>query len=296
MKKLLCLLSVCVYMSHVQAQDDLLNSLDTDSSVVNYTTATFKSTRVINGHSIETTPKRHMDFRISHRFGRLNSGSYNFYGLDNAYIRLGFDYGITNNWMVGIGRSSEQKMYDAFTKVKLLRQSSGGRHMPVSVGLFASTAVNTLKFPQEDRSFVSRISYCSQLLIARKFNTHLSLQLTPTLLHRNRVENIGEKNTVFALGMAGRYKVSKRVALTADYYYVPANQLDVQYHNSLAVGIDIETGGHVFSLHFTNSIGMVEKQFIGETTGQWNKGDIHYGFNISRIFSFDKKARQLNNK
>ncbi|MDJ1469629.1 DUF5777 family beta-barrel protein [Xanthocytophaga flava] len=274
------------------AQDDLLGMMKSDSNTVNYTTATFKSTRIINGHSVETVAKNHMDFRISHRFGTLNSGAYNLWGLDMAYIRLGFEYGITDQWMVGVGRSNTDKTYDLFTKVKLLRQSSGTRNMPFTMTFFVSSAVNTLRYTQEDRSFVSRFAYTTQLIIARKFSENLSLQLTPTLLHRNRVENIGEKNTVWALGLGGRYKLSKRVSFNADYYYVLPDQLDPQFHNSLALGFDIETGGHVFSVHFTNSLGMIEKQFIGETTGQWGKGDIHYGFNVSRTFSFNKNARR----
>lgn len=276
----------------LSAQDDLLGMMKPDSNTINYTTATFKSTRIINGHSVETVAKNHMDFRISHRFGMLNSGSYNLWGLDMAYIRLGFEYGITDRWMVGVGRSNTDKMYDLFTKVKLLRQSSGSRNVPFTMTFFVSSAVNTLRYTQEDRSFVSRFSYTTQLIIARKFSESLSLQLTPTLLHRNRVENVGEKNTVWALGLGGRYKLSKRVSFNADYYYVLPDQLDPQFHNSLALGFDIETGGHVFSVHFTNSLGMVEKQFIGETTGQWGKGDIHYGFNVSRTFSFNKNARR----
>ncbi|MDJ1506347.1 DUF5777 family beta-barrel protein [Xanthocytophaga agilis] len=274
------------------AQDDLLGMMKSDSNTVNYMTATFKSTRIINGHSVETVAKNHMDFRISHRFGTLNSGAYNLWGLDMAYIRLGFEYGITDQWMIGVGRSNTDKTYDLFTKVKLLRQSSGTRNMPFTMTFFVSSAVNTLRYTQEDRSFVSRFAYTTQLIIARKFSENLSLQLTPTLLHRNRVENVGEKNTVWALGLGGRYKLSKRVSFNADYYYVLPDQLDPQFHNSLALGFDIETGGHVFSVHFTNSLGMIEKQFIGETTGQWGKGDIHYGFNVSRTFSFNKNARR----
>jgi Membrane bound beta barrel domain (DUF5777) len=271
--------------------------IEADPTEINYTTATFKSTRVINGHSIETVAKNHLDFRISHRFGTLNSGAYNLWGLDVATIRLGFEYGLTDQWMVGLGRSSTQKMYDLFTKAKLLRQSSGARTVPVTITLFASGVINTLRpaadNPDEFAKFDSRLVYTAQLIIARKFSERLSLQLSPTILHRNRVYNIGEENTVFALGIAGRYKLSKRISFNADYYYVLPDQLDAQYHNSLALGFDIETGGHVFALHFTNSLGMVEKQFIGETTGQWGKGDIHYGFNISRTFSFNKKAREL---
>lgn len=276
------------------AQDDLLDMVPPDSGGVQYAQATFKSTRVINGHSVETTPRRHLDFRISHRFGRLNSGAYNLWGLDLAYIRLAFEYGLTDRLMVGVGRSTTQKMFDGFAKYKLLQQQSGARTMPVTVVLLGSAAVNTLRFPGEDRTLQSRMAYCGQLLVARKFSDRFSLQLSPTVLHRNRVDIAGEQNTVLALGVAGRYKLTKRTAFNAEYYAVMPNQIDVRYHNSLALGFDIETGGHVFSLHLTNALGMVEKQFIAETAGQWANGDIHYGFNVSRTFSFDKKARRMN--
>ena len=274
------------------AQDDLLGMLGDDSTATAFTQATFKSTRVINGHSVETMPRNHLDFRISHRFGRLNSGPYELWGLDVATIRIGLEYGITNRLMVGVGRSSNQKLYDGFAKFKLLRQSSGARTMPVTVTLLGTAAVNTLRFPpEEDITFRSRLAYCGQLLVARKFNERLSLQLMPTLLYRNRTNFAGEQNLVTALGAAGRFKIGKRVALNGEYYAVLPDQLNRSYHNALAVGFDIETGGHVFALHFTNSLGMVEKQFLAETEGQWGQGDIHYGFNISRTFSLNRKKK-----
>ncbi len=274
------------------AQDDLLGMLGDDSTATAFTQATFKSTRVINGHSTETLPRNHLDFRISHRFGRLNSGPYELWGLDVATIRIGLEYGITNRLMVGLGRSSNQKLYDAFAKFKLLRQSSGARAMPVTVTVLGSAAANTLRFPPEEAiTFESRLSYCGQLLVARKFSERLSLQLMPTLLYRNRTNFAGESNLVAAVGVAGRFKITKRVALNGEYYAVLPNQLNRVYHNALAVGFDIETGGHVFALHFTNSLGMVEKQFLAETEGQWGQGDIHYGFNISRTFSLNRKKK-----
>jgi hypothetical protein len=165
--------------------------------------------------------------------------------------------------------------------------------MPVTVAVFGSAAVNTMRFaPEEEITFRSRLTYCGQLLVARKFSERLSLQLMPTLLYRNRTNFNGEQNLVAAVGVAGRFKISKRVALNGEYYAVLPDQLNRAYHNSLAVGVDIETGGHVFALHFTNSLGMVEKQFIAETEGQWEQGDIHYGFNISRTFSLNRKAKK----
>jgi hypothetical protein len=273
--------------SHAQAQD-LLNQLEsqnTDSLRREYVTATFKGTRVINGHSIETPGKGSMLFLISHRFGTLNSGAYEFFGLDQATIRLGLEYGLNDRLAVGIGRSSLEKTYDGFVKYKAVRQSSGPRPMPVSVTLLATTAVSTLRFqPQPERSTTSRFTYSYQALLARKFSPNLSVQLMPTLIHRNYVELRRDENNVYAIGAAGRQKLTKRLALTAEYYYLlPGNTAD-DYRNSLALGFDIETGGHVFQLHFTNSQGMIEKFFVPQTTGNFFDGDIYFGFNISRAF------------
>ncbi|UOQ65522.1 DUF5777 family beta-barrel protein [Hymenobacter volaticus] len=267
---------------------DLLNQLEsetTDSLRREYVSATFKGTRVINGHSIETPGKGSLVFLISHRFGTLNSGAYEFFGLDQATIRLGLEYGLTDNLAVGVGRSSLEKTYDGFVKYKAIRQSSGPRPMPISVTLLATSAVSTLKFePQPERSTTSRFTYTYQALLARKFSPNLSVQLMPTLVHRNYVALRRDQNDVYAIGAAARQKLTKRLALTAEYYYLlPGNTAD-DYRNSLALGFDIETGGHVFQLHFTNSQGMIEKFFVPQTTGNFFDGDIYFGFNISRAF------------
>ncbi|UOG74116.1 DUF5777 family beta-barrel protein [Hymenobacter tibetensis] len=272
---------------------DLLNQLEstpTDSLRREYVTATFKGTRIVNGHSIETPGRGSMLFLISHRFGTLNSGAYEFFGLDQATIRLGLEYGLTDRLAVGVGRSSLEKTYDGFVKYKVLRQSSGPRPLPVSVTLLATSAVSTLKFqPQPERSTTSRFTYTYQALLARKFSSNLSVQLMPTLVHRNYVALRRDQNDVYALGAAARQKLTKRVALTAEYYYVlPGNTAD-DYRNSLALGFDIETGGHVFQLHFTNSQGMIEKFFIPQTTGNFFDGDIYFGFNISRAFQLSNR-------
>lgn len=280
------------------AQDDLMDMLNKDDKkTVKYATATFKSTRVLNGHSNETMKKNHMDFRISHRFGTLNSGIDQFFGLDIATMRMGFEYGLTNDLMIGIGRSTTDKVYDGFVKMKLLKQSSGAKNMPVSLTAFLSTAFTSIKnFPGAERfkSTAERFTYCTQVLLARKFGEKFSVQLSPTFLHRNKVELATDKNDVYALGIGGRFKISKRTTLNGEYFFVPQSQLgrDASGRDrmpSLSFGFDIETGGHVFQLHLTNSLGMIEKQFIAETVENWADGGIHYGFNISRTFSFDPK-------
>jgi hypothetical protein len=257
------------------------------------TKATFKSTRIINGHSIESMAAQHLDFRISHRFGALNSGAYNFWGLDMATIRLGLEYGLTDNFMVGIGRNSFQKTFDGFIKYRLLRQSTGGKSFPFTLSLFGSSAVNTLerKFanPDYNLNFTNRLTHVFQVLIARKFSEYLSLQITPTYIHRNLVPRKTDDNGVGAIGFGGRIKLTRRTSFNAEYFYqLPGNNAD-RNTNCLSTGFDIETGGHVFQLHITNSRSMIEKGFIAENQGKWSKGDIFYGFNISRTFSLEKK-------
>ena len=257
-----------------------------------YATAIFKSTRIVNGHSVQQMKKKQLEFRVSHRFGQLNTGSYNFWGLDQGTIHLGLEYGLTDWLEFGIGRSTYEKTADAFGKVSLLKQSSGVKNMPIQLSYMASTEVIGLNTnPAMQQNFTSRMSFINQILIARKFNESLSLQLTPTYIHRNIVPTEVERNDLFAMGIGGRYKLTKRVSFNVEYYYVyraNSSSLPITYYNPLSVGIDIETGGHVFQIMLTNSVAMREGGFIGKTTGSWTDAGIHLGFNISRVFSFNK--------
>lgn len=275
------------------AQEDLMDLLNKDSKPeINFATATFKSTRIMNGHSVEKMPTGQLDFRISHRFGRVNSGAYEFFGLDQANIHFGLEYGIMNWLMVGIGRGTYEKTFDGFAKFTLLRQSSGARFVPISVSLLSSAALKSIKWADPSRTnyFSSRLSYVGQILIARKISQGFSVQLTPSYVHRNLVATELDPNDLLAIGAGGRMKLSKRISLNAEYFYLinPKTYMSQQVHDPLSVGFDIETGGHVFQLIFTNSVAMIEKGFIGETTGDWLKGDIHFGFNISRVFTLQK--------
>lgn len=276
------------------AQDttDLMSQLENealknDKNATVYTTATFKTTRIINGHSVENAGKGVMDVKISHRFGKVNGGGYELFGLDNATMRMGIDYGITKNLMVGVGRSTFEKTYDAFFKLKLLRQSSGHKNMPVTISYIPTVALKTLKFENPDREnyFTSRLFFTHQLLIGRKFSDNLSLQIMPSYTHVNLVALQSDPNNLFAIGIGGRQKLSKRISLNAEYYYQLPDYKLTGTTNSLSVGFDIETGGHVFQLHFTNSQGMNERTFISETKGKWDEGDVYFGFNISRVFT-----------
>lgn len=275
-----------------KAQDlDKLLELETAGEKT-YESAAFKATRIINGHSVEQMKAKHLDFRISHRFGEINGGAYEYFGLDQATMHMSLEYGIKDWLMVGVGRSSLLKTYDGFIKMKLLRQTSGSNSTPIFLSYMGSSEINSMKWsnPDRDNKFSSRITYVHQLLIARKFNDNLSLQLSPTLVHKNLTPTANDKNDLFALGTSGRYKISKRVAINAEYFYAfRSDNTSNDHPNSLSFGVDIETGGHVFQIMVTNSLAMREGGFIwGENNHDWSDGGIHLGFNISRVFSFDK--------
>lgn len=247
---------------------------------------TFKDTRIVNGHSVETSEQGQMKFIIAHRFGYVNGGAYELFGIDQSTIRIGLDYGITNNLTVGVGRSSFEKTLDGYLKYRILRQKSGPGAFPVSITAMSSTALTTLKWedPERENFFSSRLAYAHQLLIARKFSSAFSMQLMPTMVHFNLVPTPEFDHDVYAIGAATRYQLTKMISFQTEYYYVLPGQIGEQYGNSLSLGFDIETKGHVFQLFLSNSRGMIEKFFIAETQGKWEEGDISIGFNITRDF------------
>jgi len=257
-----------------------------------FTIATFKSSRIANGHSVETLPGGVLDVKISHRFGAINKGLYELFGLDNATIRIGADYGITDKLMVGLGRSSFEKQYDAFAKYKILQQSKGKKNMPVTLTAVGAIMYKTLKDPPDlnyTPYFTDRLFYTWQLLVARKFSENFSFQLMPTMVHYNVASTSAIPNDLFVLGAAFRQKITKRMSVNAEYYYnFPGSKLPGT-KNTLSLGLDVETGGHVFQFVFTNSTGIAERPFLTETTGSWSNGDIHFGFNISRVFQLSKR-------
>jgi len=286
LKRILLLVTTLLLSSNLHAQDDLLDMLEDDDDEVHYTFATFKSARVVNAHTVDFEQKGELQFLIQHRFTELSVGPTRFWGLDRASLRLGFEYGITNRWAVGLGRSRDLSTYDFTNKVKLLRQSTGGKNMPISAVL-----VNTLSFRQADLLTDAklenkhRFTYIHQLLVARKFGKRTSLQLMPTYYYRNLVE-IGEgtQNKFFAMGFAGRLKVSKRTTIVAEYFAISEKDLLKTRENPYAIGVEIETGGHVFQLHFTNTTTMAEGQYFTKTLDQ----EWRFGFNVSRVFQLKK--------
>ena len=309
MKKLFTV-SALLFSSLAFAQDDMqayldsLNAAEAGPDPISYVRSTFKTTRVVNFPSCETTGKKLLDFRIMHRFGDVYGGSGpffedflgNFFGLDGpAGIKIEFDYGV-NDWLsFGIGRSSYDKIVDGNVKARILRQTTDGK-MPITMTYQGTCNIITKKDPRADKGinkydmFTSRLAYSNTLTIARKFNDKLSLQLTGFHVHYNMVDQSDEKNDIFAVGLSGRVKLTARMALTFEYAY-RVNQyspLQDQYYDPMSIGLDIETGGHVFQVHITNGYGINEVQFIPYSQSNPAKGMIKLGFNISRVFTMGK--------
>ena len=275
-----------------QEEDNLLKGLE-EKSQKEYVYNAFKSSRVIMAQSMEMLRPGVLDFRILHRFGNINQGISEFFGLDDASIRLGLDYGISNNLSIGIGRSSYKKEVDGFLKWRVVQQSTGPGSFPLSLIAVAGSTILTGPWtdPNRDNHFSSRVAYYGQAIIGRKFSESFTLQLIPTMLHRNLVETEADPNDLFAAGIGGRMKLTKRISLNLDYFYVINQNEARDLYNPLSIGFDIETGGHVFQLHFTNAVGMNERVFLTETTNSWAKGDIQFGFNISRSFQIAKRKK-----
>ena len=274
------------------AQNDMALLEETDSTK-EYVSATFKGTKIISFQSVETPGKKVLEFMIQHRFGDINGGANSFFGLDNgATIRFGLGYGITDRLEVGIGRTSFEKLIDGYIKYRLLKQTVE-RGMPVSITLMGATYATSVQDPDavingfnKYHYFSDRLSYSFQTIIARKFSDRLSLQINPIYIHYNLVENISDKNDVLAVGLAGRYKFSKRMAVTLEYGLKYNSYTAQTYYNTMGIGWEIETGGHVFQMFLTNSSGIVEPQYFPHTATSWKDGGIRFGFNISRAFNF----------
>lgn len=291
MRKLILLFSVFLMINTHSKAQSLLDIFDEEKVEIenDFTTNTFFSTRIVNGHSVEIPYPNNLIFVISHHFGSLNLGAYELWGIDQAIIRLGLDYGINERLAVSFGRSNYEKTYDSFFKYKILRQTENDK-TPLTATWFSGVYLKGIKWEIQDRDylFLHRVSYVNQLLIARKFSEKLSVQLSPTWVHKNLVEKSKDFNDLFLLGVGSRVRLSKWISLTGEYYYRLNIPEDDIYKNSFSLGFDFDTGGHVFQLHFTNSKPMFERGFLTETNGNWLKGDIYFGFNITRSFNFNK--------
>ncbi|MDR4988879.1 MAG: DUF5777 family beta-barrel protein [Bacteroidales bacterium] len=272
--------------SHLPAQD-LFDLFDDEEEVAaDIAINTFFSTRVINGQSVENPYPGDLIFVVSHHFGRLNQGFYDLFGLDQATIRLGLEYGVNDRLALAVGRSSYEKTYDAFLKYKILRQQTGLREVPVTLSWFSGAYLKSQKWPAgTDFTFGHRMTYVQQLLLARQFSRAISLQLTPAWVHRNLVPATDDPNDYFVLGMAGRWRITDWVALNIEYFHRLNEPVSFETNNTFSVGFDLDTGGHVFQLHFTNAQPMFEPGFLTGTRGSWLDGDVYFGFHITRTFA-----------
>lgn len=276
----------------VKGQDDLLKELNKQDSLhTEYAYATFNGTRVVNGQSVETKRGGELEFIFSHRFGRINEGSYTLWGLDEAYVRLGLEYGITDRLGISVGRTSVDKTFDGFVRYKVLRQSKGEKSFPFTMTALANIYYKSSPSKEDAPEYNAqdRMAYGVQAVLARKFSTKFSFQVNPVFIHRNTVDPAVENNDDVALGFATRYKITRSIALTGEYFLRLNETENSPYYDAIGFGIDIETGGHVFQLIFTNSRGMFERAVVAETEGDFFDGDIHFGFNISRTFQLARK-------
>jgi hypothetical protein len=274
------------------AQDELLNLVNEGKSekVKEFEIATFKTTRLVNFHTIETQSKHTLDFRISHRFGDMtlnnpSANAYNAFGLDaQASIKLSLEYCFDGRFQIGIGRGNDQKLLDGFAKYRLLRQTTDNRN-PVSITLFTG-AYHTFNRTGDDiyARALDRLSFCNQIMVARKFNRRFSFQVGGAYVHYNIVPTATDKNDMYFATFVTRYKLSNRVALTAEYAASLNKYSDTNYYNSASIGVDIETGGHVFQISFSNSFGLDESEYFTHTNKDWNQSQFRLGFNISRVF------------
>jgi hypothetical protein len=258
--------------------DDLLG--EDPESKKEYANNAFKSSRVIMGQSMEMLGAGVLDVRILHRFGTIQNGFTDLFGLDYASMRMGLDYGISKNLTVGIGRSTLNKEADGFVKYRILQQYKAEKSMPLSI--LYTGGITSRKIGSDA---TDRLSYYHQIIFGRKFSNNFSLQVSPTFLHQNYISSAYTKNDMVALGIGSRYKLSQRLALVLDAFPILNGATSGTTIMPLSIGIDLETGGHVFQMHFSNARGMNERAYIGETDQRWDKSQFQFGFNLSRVFT-----------
>jgi hypothetical protein len=292
MRNIVLLISL-LFCFYTNAQNDLLSLLNEDEGPI-YSSYLFKGTKVVNGQSVESPSINVLQFNIQHRFGPLNSGLYNLYGLDYAQVRFSLEYGLKEWVSLGVGRSSVSKTIDGNIKARIKRQVKGSKKFPFTLVLNSAIYLQQYTFNQQSSPyflFTDQLIYTHQLLLARKINRNLSFQITPTFIHFNVIDHsklirdTDIKNDNVSLGVGGRQKITKRISVNAETFF----QLDHSINNNvMSIGFDIETGGHIFQLHLSNSPAMIEPLFITKTYGDFFNGDIYFGFNISRVFNLKK--------
>lgn len=263
----------------LHSQEDLLGLIDDNPKTIPVM-ATFKATRIVNAQSIEMPKPRILEFVILHRFGSMANGAYDLFGMDEAVIRFDLEYGFSDRLSIGIGRSSLNKTYDIFSKLKIVDQRTGHRSFPISLVLFTKMEIETI---MKDMDMQDRYTYDVQFLLAKKLNRSLSLQLMPTFIHRNLVETHNDDHDLISLGIGGRIKMTRRTSINFDTFF-PIGKRGETYKQGWGIGYDIETGGHVFQLMVTNARGSFESEYIENASGAFEDLNLYLGFNISRAF------------
>lgn len=276
--------TLLIFSLFLYPQEDLLSEIDNGNQDAAYEIAIFKGLKVINFESTKLVANKGFSFIVSHRFGTVKDGFQNLFGLDQAVTHLNFVYGISENVNISASRSSNQKIYELGSKIRLVKQRKGEN--PFNIVVYSSVLANTGldKDNLSKLEFKHRLSYVAQLLVSRKMNSKLSFILSPTFFHDNYISDDYQNNSQYGIGFGGRYKIGKRWSLNTEYGVHLNRSNNSLYNNPFSIGVDLETGGHVFQLHFTNSQSMNTNGVFGTSTGDWTEGDVYFGFNLARSF------------
>ncbi|MBB6372164.1 DUF5777 family beta-barrel protein [Chryseobacterium shigense] len=280
MTKTLLFLSVLA-SGLASAQEDLLKDIDTLKTTTENSQPAFKALQIVTGQSTKLSAKNEWYIVVAHRFGDISTGFKNFFGLDDASTKLGVIYGVTDNVSVSLSRETNMKTFEGAVKYKFVKQTE---NFPADIVGYNVMALNTDldKDNYPHLKFGDRLSYLTQALISRRFNDKFSLQLSPSYIHKNLYDPAIEDKNQFLTGLGGRYKISRRISVNAEYFVNFDNHSF--YKNPLSLGMDIETGGHVFQLLFTNSQINSDIGYLSNAVGKWGKGQIFFGFNLYRVF------------
>ncbi len=282
--KIVSFILLLLTINTVNAQDDLLNELGPEPTEKQLTSPAFKGIQICNMQSTKVASKNEWYFIVSHRFGDLTKGFDNFFGMDSALTKIGTLYGATDWLTLGASRHTYNKIYELSLKYRIANQYENG--FPFTIVGYNSVDINSdldkTIFP--DLKGSDRLAYTSQLLISKRFSDDLSLELNPIYVHKNLYDPLTENKDTFLVGIGGRYKISKRMSINAEYGARLNDVNAANYRNPLSIGMDMETGGHVFQMVFSNSQAMNDVTYFTNASGDWNGGGIYFGFNMYRVF------------
>jgi len=266
------------------AQDNLLKELDSMVKPSKTVNNTFEALKIVNLESTKLVGRGDFYFVIAHRFGSVKNGLTDFFGLDKATIRFSFFIALSNKFNLGLSRSEFRKTYEISIKYKIVQQEKEG--FPFNIVGFNSIGFNTeiskKNFPK--LAFKDRLTYFNELLISRRINKNLSLEIAPALIKENFVFNDNQDNSQFVLAFGGSHKLNKSLSLNFDYAHNFNRTSHSGFRDPLSLGLDIQVGGHVFQLVFSNSQQLTDANYITNATGNWGDADIFFGFNLLRVF------------